>query len=141
QVGIAVPAKLATAHVTRTSRIVADNAPARHITRIQVSKEPEPRAAASAETLAAVVKKPKNWRYIVGTFQIKIPVTTRDVMLFPEENTLAIMKWRLQQMAPANRWYPVLKRYISYLAARVDGLGGNSDSILPSPNGVPPRPG
>jgi hypothetical protein len=141
QVGIAVPAKLATAHVTSTSRIVADNAPARHVTKIQVSKEPEPRAAASAETLAAVVKKPKNWRYIVGTFQIKIPVTTRDVMLFPEENTLAIMKWRLQQMAPANRWYPVLKRYISYLAARVDGLGGNSDSILPSPSGVPPRPG
>jgi hypothetical protein len=79
----------------------------------------------------------RNWRYVVGTFQVKIPVTTREVMLRPEENTLAIMKWRLQQMAPTNRWYPVLQRYISYIAARVDGLGGDSTGILPSPNGVP----
>jgi hypothetical protein len=32
-----------------------------------------------------------------------------------------------------------MERYISYLAARVDGLGGNSNSIQPSPNGVPRR--
>ena len=80
-----------------------------------------------------------SWRYVVGTFQVKIPVATRETMLWPEENTLAIMKWRLQQMAPSNRWYPVLDRYISYIAARVDGLGGDSGSILPSPNGVPPK--
>jgi hypothetical protein len=79
----------------------------------------------------------RTWRYVVGTFSVKIPVTTGEVMLFPEENTLAIMKWRLQQMAPSNRWHPVLERYISYIAARVDGLGGNSNSIVPSPNGVP----
>lgn len=79
----------------------------------------------------------RNWRYVVGTFSVKIPVTTAEMMLFPEENTLAIMKWRLEQMAPSNRWYPVLNRYISYIAARVDGLGGDSGSILPSPNGVP----
>jgi hypothetical protein len=81
----------------------------------------------------------RTWRYVVGTFQVKIPVTTGEVMLLPEENTLAIMKWRLQQMVPSNRWYPVLERYISYIAARVDGLGGDSNSILPSPNGIPPK--
>jgi hypothetical protein len=58
-------------------------------------------------------------------------------MLVPEENTLAILRWRLQQLAPANRWYKVLDRYASLVAARVDGLGGNSTSILPSPVGVP----
>ena len=79
----------------------------------------------------------RNWRYVVGTFQVKIPVTTGEVMLRPEENTLAIMKWRLQQLAPSNRWVPVLQRYIGYIAARIDGLGGDSTSILPSPNGVP----
>jgi len=79
----------------------------------------------------------RNWRYVTGTFQVNIPVTTAAVMLRPEENTLAIMKWRLQQMAAGNRWRPVLDRYISYLAARVDGLGGDSTSIQPSPNGVP----
>lgn len=34
---------------------------------------------------------------------------------------------------------PVLVRYISYLAARVNGLDGDSNSILPSPNRVPPQ--
>jgi hypothetical protein len=82
---------------------------------------------------------PRRWRYVVGTFQIKIPVSTGETMLLPEENTLAIMKWRLQQMSTFNRWYPVLGRYITYIAARVDGLGGNSEGILPSPNGVPVR--
>ena len=79
----------------------------------------------------------RNWRYVVGTFQVKIPVATSELILFPEENTLAIMKWRLEQMKPSNRWHPVLERYVGYLAARVDGLGGDSRGVLPSPNGVP----
>jgi hypothetical protein len=83
----------------------------------------------------------RNWRYVVGTFQVKIPVSTKDVLLLPEENTLAIMKWRLSRTPASNRWYPVLQRYISYIAGRVDGLGGNSGSIQPSPTGVVPKPG
>ena len=62
---------------------------------------------------------------------------------YPSTNdyaSLAIMKWRLSQTAPSDRWYPVLQRYISYLAGRVNGLGGNAGSIEPSPLGVPPRP-
>jgi hypothetical protein len=95
----------------------------------------------SGPSVSAIAVGPKfnlsNWRYVTGTFQVKIPVTTKEVMLFPEENTLAIMKWRLKNMSPANRWYLVLQRYISYLSARVDGLGGNSDEIKPSPTGIP----
>lgn len=91
-------------------------------------------AAAAAVTRERVMR---NWRYVVGTFQVKIPVTTREVMLRPEEDTLAIMKWRLQQMATTNRWYPVLQRYISYLSARVEGLGGDPNSIPPSRDGAP----
>jgi hypothetical protein len=60
-------------------------------------------------------------------------------MLFPEENTLAVLKWRLEAMSPSNRWYPVLKRYIEYVAARVDGLGGNAAEIKPSLQGVPAK--
>lgn len=82
--------------------------------------------------------KQRTWRYVVGTFQVKIPVTTPDIMLMPEENTLAIMKWRLAQLPPNDRWRPVLQRYVTYLAARVNGLGGDAASIDPSPNGVPP---
>jgi len=85
---------------------------------------------------AASIRKPRDWRYVVGAFQIKIPVSTKDTILPLEENTLAIFKWRLQEMSASNRWYPVLKRYISYLSARVDGLGGDPNSIAPSPGGI-----
>jgi hypothetical protein len=92
--------------------------------------------------MEAAIREPEktmhSWRYVIGTFAVRIPVTTSYVMLPLEENTLAIMKWRLGQMSPTNRWYPVLVRYISYIAARIDGLGGNSISILPSPYEVPP---
>jgi len=76
-----------------------------------------------------------NWGYVVGTFQVKIPVSSKDDILPSEEDTLAIFKWRLQSMSPTNRWYPVLERYVSYIAARVDGLGGDSSKVVPSPNG------
>jgi len=78
-----------------------------------------------------------SWRYNVGSFTVKIPVTTGDKILPSEENTLAIMKWRLQQMPPANRWYPVLQRYIGYISDRVAGLGGDPNSIPPSVTGAP----
>ncbi len=86
----------------------------------------------------AASRQVKNWRYIAGTFQVRIPVTTKDTMLLPEENILAIMKARLQVMSPANKWYPVLVRYIAYIGARVDGLGGDASSIKPSFEGIVP---
>ncbi|MEP6729432.1 MAG: hypothetical protein ABJE10_02285 [bacterium] len=95
---------------------------------------------ASARAAAAVIGKHGgmlNWRYVVGTFQVKIPVTTGDVMLRPDEDALAVMTWRLQQMTPANRWYLVLLRYISLIKARIVGLGGDPTTIPPSPNGAP----
>jgi hypothetical protein len=83
-----------------------------------------------------------NWRYVVGTFQVKIPVQTEDMLLPAEENTYSIMKWRLGLLSPTDRWYPVLQRYVDYLAGRVQAFGGNPVSILPSPTGVPfPLPG
>jgi hypothetical protein len=82
----------------------------------------------------------RNWRYVVGTFAVRIPVTTRAEMLPLEENTLAIMKWKLTLMAPTNRWYPVLQRYISYIVGRVQGLGGDPGGIEPSPSGYHPKP-
>jgi hypothetical protein len=85
--------------------------------------------------------EPGSWRYVVGTFQVRIPVSTGETMLRPEENTLAIMKWRLQSMAPSNRWHPVLQRYIEYASARVDGLGGDSDGIKPSLTGAGAKAG
>ncbi|QGF23040.1 hypothetical protein [Raineyella fluvialis] len=77
------------------------------------------------------------WRYVIGTFSVKIPVGTAETMLLPEENTLAILRWRLGQLPPGDRWYPVTKRHVDLVAGRVAGLGGDPDSIQPSPTGVP----
>ncbi len=85
-------------------------------------------AAASAASLLNLTTE----RYVVGSFQVKIPVTTKEAMLPAEETTLAIFKARLGVMSPTDRWYPVLRRYIGLLSARVNGLGGNANAIPPS---------
>jgi len=96
----------------------------------------QPKIAGAAAMALTVAREPmRNWRNVVGTFAVRIPVTTARVMLPPEENTLAIMKWRLEQMAPGNRWIPVLKRYISFIEGRLKGLGGNPGAVKPSPWG------
>lgn len=92
---------------------------------------------AKAKIPTAAAEKLKIWRFVTGTFQIKIPVKTGNVVLPVEENTLAIMKWRLEGMSPSNRWYPVLQRYVKYISERVKGLGGNPNLILASPKGAP----
>ncbi len=84
-----------------------------------------------------------NWRYVVGTFQVKIPVATEGDLLGAEENTYAIMSWRLSQLSPSSRWFLVLQRYVSLLGERVAGMGGDPSTITPSPNGAgasSPRP-
>jgi hypothetical protein len=108
------------------------------VIQIQARAAGQPTKPAVAQ--GALQRPPQSWRYVIGTFQVKIPVATGDTLLFPEENTLAIMKWRLQQLSPSNRWHPVLERYVSYIAGRVQGLGGDPGAILPSPKGVPPKP-
>ncbi len=105
---------------------------------IEFGAKPIPRHHRKHE--AAGDKQPINWRYVIGTFQVKIPVSTADAILPAEEDTLAIFKWRLQAMSPTNRWYPVLQRYVSYIAARVEGLGGDPNAIPPSLNGAPGEP-
>jgi hypothetical protein len=99
---------------------------------------------AAVESRAEAAPRMRNWRYIVGSFAVRIPVTTPKVMLPAEENTLAIMKWRLAQQPVGNRWIPVLKRYISLIEGRIKGLGGNPGTIKPSPwgsYGAPPAKG
>jgi hypothetical protein len=78
----------------------------------------------------------RNWRYVIGTFQIKIPVGSDKTLLLSEEYTLAILKWRLQHISSAYRWYPVLQRYISYIVARVEGFGGKPWAIEPGLGGI-----
>jgi hypothetical protein len=108
---------------------------------IDLTAHGAPASLARAEVLpvAAVDDEKLTYeRYIVGSFQVKIPVSTREAMLQAEETTLAIFKARLEAMSPTNLWYPVLERYIGQCAGRVDGLGGNAKNIPPSLGGYRP---
>ena len=94
----------------------------------------------TAADVNAAVAAQRNWRYVVGTFQVTIPVALEEALLAAEENTYAIMLWRLGQLASDDRWYPVLQRYLTYVAGRITGFGGDPTTILPSPTGIP-QPG
>jgi len=75
------------------------------------------------------------WRRILGSFQISIPVRTKDVLLVSEERLLSVLRWILEAIPPANRWFPVFSRYVDQIADRVRALGGNPDLVYPSPRG------
>jgi len=98
-------------------------------------------AEAPAVQAAAVIEPTIIWRYVVGAFLVRIPVSTSENLFVPTGMTLAIMKWRLQNLSPSNRWVPVLKRYIEYLSALYDGVGGNASNVPPSLTWQPPLPG
>jgi hypothetical protein len=88
-----------------------------------------------------VIQREIMWRYVVGTFVVRIPVSTGERMLIPEYMTLAIMKWRLAHLSPGSRWAPVLERYIKYCSARLEGIGGDPSQVPPSLTWKPPLPG
>jgi hypothetical protein len=103
---------------------------------IKIASAPMTHVVASmAKRQAAVEVKGIIERYVIGTFQVKIPVKTKEAMLPAEEDLLAIFKARLEAMPKTNRWYPVLVRYLELIGARVDGLGGKANAIPPSLNG------
>ncbi len=75
------------------------------------------------------------WRQVCGAFNVRIPVTNAAVMLPIEEDTLAILKWRLQTKPAPYRWRPVWRRYIELVGAKVNGLGVDPGTIPPSLGG------
>ncbi len=91
---------------------------------------------ADARTKDVQVERTSSWRYVVGTFQMTIPVESDGAILPDEENLLSVLKWRLQRLGVTDRWYPVLQRYISVVTSRVRGLGGDPAKIAPSPQGT-----
>jgi hypothetical protein len=80
-------------------------------------------------------------RRVLGSFQVTIPVRVAGVLLGPEERLLAIMRFIGESIPRANRWAPVLQRYIAQIALRVEGFGGNPANIPPSGSGSLPSDG
>jgi hypothetical protein len=103
--------------------------------KLEKKRKPAPEAAAVIER-----ERPALWRYVVGSFVVRIPVSNGERMRIPEEMTLAIMKWRLAHLSPGNRWAPVLERYIKYCSARLDGIGGDASQVPASLTWTPPLP-
>jgi len=80
------------------------------------------------------------WRRVLGTFQVNIPVSTKEQILPREERRFSIFRWTGNAMPPQRRWYPVFQRYLSYIGQKVQALGGDPTKILPSPSGDGGRP-
>ncbi|HEX8069456.1 MAG TPA: M14 family zinc carboxypeptidase [Pyrinomonadaceae bacterium] len=89
-------------------------------------------AAPPAAAFAADVIK---WRRVLGSFQVSIPVETREALLEPEERLLSVLRWIALAIPQDNRWYPVFSRYLDQVGVRVRDLGGDPDEIAPSPDG------
>ena len=82
-----------------------------------------------------VVQDKIEWRQVLGSFQISIPVQTKEELLVPEERLLSVLRWIFKSIPHNNRWYPVFLRYLAQIAGRVSSLGGNPTHILPDPTG------
>jgi subtilase family serine protease len=78
----------------------------------------------------------RNWRYVVGAFQLAIPVSTGADLLATDESALALFKWKLKSLPHTNRWYAVIERYIEELSGRVDSFGGVASTVEPTQLGT-----
>jgi hypothetical protein len=102
-----------------------------------------PQFEKSVITAAALPQADSNapyyWRQIIGSFSLRIPIVPHGNLLPAEYDGLAILKWRLTQMPPTNRWYPVIERLIGVTEGRIEGAGGDPTLIPPSgsPRGAP----
>ena len=78
------------------------------------------------------------FRRTTGTFKLTIPVSTKGLLLGPEENLLSVLKWIGEAIPTSSRWYLVFQRYLDVASGRVSSMGGNPGQIQPSPTGLPP---
>jgi hypothetical protein len=89
-------------------------------------------AVVAAAALAAV---PRTMRHILGSFQITIPVRTKEVMVAAEQRLLSNLRWIERGIPAMDRWFAVFRRYVGQVAQRVDGVGGDSGKVASSPSG------
>lgn len=76
-----------------------------------------------------------DWRHIVGSFQLTIPVRDKASILPNQERLLSNLRWIERAIPAGNRWSLVFGKYVTQIAHRVDALGGNSNRVAPSPSG------
>ncbi|MCP4581984.1 MAG: hypothetical protein GY839_10220 [candidate division Zixibacteria bacterium] len=76
-----------------------------------------------------------DWRHIVGSFQLTIPVRNKADILPAQQRLLSNLRWIKRAIPVGNRWVPVFSKYVAQIADRVDALGGDSSKVAPSASG------
>ena len=66
------------------------------------------------------------WRAPIGTFQLGIPVSTKEDMLLYQLQLLSIMSWRVEHLDRMSPWYSTMVYYLDLLIEKV----GHSAAIL-----------
>lgn len=92
--------------------------------------------ALGSAVASAVAPDLIEWRRVVGSFQISIPVKTKDALLVSEKRLLSVLRWVAKSIPYDNRWYPVFRRYLDQVAGRVSSLGGDPGEVEGSPDGT-----
>ncbi|MGB5081592.1 MAG: LodA/GoxA family CTQ-dependent oxidase [Burkholderiales bacterium] len=75
-------------------------------------------------------------RAILGAFQVRIPVSDKALLLEPEVRKLSVLRHIARAIPLDDPWHAVFRRYLDQVAARVDGFGGDSTQVAPSPDGT-----
>lgn len=101
---------------------------------------PPPVEIRKATSVRATTVQLMRWRRIVGSYQITIPVRTKEVILPREIRLLSVLRWILDSLSTQDRWFPVFERYVGMIADRVRDLGGDPDQVEPSPAGAAGKP-
>ncbi len=94
-----------------------------------------PNNVVKGQEFNVVIQQYDATRRIVGSFQFKIPVRVASEILGSESRKLSVMRYIEQGIPWNDRWRPIFDRYLTAAEGKVRGLGGNPDSIAPSPNG------
>ena len=76
---------------------------------------------------AVVEREPRPARHIVGSFQFSVQVQTAEEILPIVERARTNIQRALHTIPIENRWHPVMRRYLTQMAAKVTGLGGRGD--------------
>ena len=76
-----------------------------------------------------------DWRHIVGSWQLTIPVRKKAEILPAQQRLLSNLRWIERAIPAGNRWVPVFGKYVAQIVDRVDALGGDSSKVAPSADG------
>ena len=87
-------------------------------------------------TAAAEASRIRQWGRTTGAFKLTIPVSTKALLLEPEERYLSVLKWINEAIPTTSRWYSVMQRYLSQVAGRVTFMGGDPTLIPATGTGI-----